>query len=162
MLVLLWECGLVSKWWPPKPIEQNKSLASFVLHFKTSPTIVKKLPSTVQPPLVSTETSSHKKDTPEDLPLPEAAMLNLQVLHGCGSKPMGSDFWGSCTTHFRTYFSGDWDVHWGDDLDFDPWPHVDFLWSPSMGLADRTHWDVSRLRRQVLQARTPFLQSGFL
>ena len=22
-------------------------------------------------------------------------------------------FWGRCTTHFRTYFSGDWDVHWG-------------------------------------------------
>ena len=21
------------------------------------------------------------------------------------------------------YFSGDWDVHWGYDLDFDPWPH---------------------------------------
>ena len=20
---------------------------------------------------------------------------------------------GRCTTHFRTYFSGDWDVHWG-------------------------------------------------
>ena len=20
------------------------------------------------------------------------------------------------------YFSGDWDVHWGYDLDFDPWP----------------------------------------
>ena len=33
--------------------------------------------------------------------------------------------WGRCTTHFRTYFSGDWDVHWGYDLDldFDPWPH---------------------------------------
>ena len=22
------------------------------------------------------------------------------------------------------YFSGDWDVHWGYDLDFDPWPNV--------------------------------------
>ena len=31
-------------------------------------------------------------------------------------------FWGRCTTHFRTYFGGDWDVHWGYDLDFDPWP----------------------------------------
>ena len=30
-----------------------------------------------------------------------------------GSKPM-VPFWGfRCTTHFRTYFSGDWDVHWG-------------------------------------------------
>ena len=37
---------------------------------------------------------------------------------------------GSFTTHYRTYFSGDslilvyfsgdWDVHWGYDLDFDP------------------------------------------
>ena len=31
--------------------------------------------------------------------------------HGCGSKPM--------VTHFRTYFSGDWHVHWGYDLDVD-------------------------------------------
>ena len=22
------------------------------------------------------------------------------------------------------YFSWDWDVHWGYDLDFDPWPNV--------------------------------------
>ena len=22
------------------------------------------------------------------------------------------------------YFSGGWDVDWGYDLDFDPWPHV--------------------------------------
>ena len=31
-------------------------------------------------------------------------------------------FWlaGEFTTHFRTDFSGDWDVHWGYDLDFDP------------------------------------------
>ena len=27
-----------------------------------------------------------------------------------------------CTTHFRTDFSGDWDVHLGYDLGFDPWP----------------------------------------
>ena len=30
---------------------------------------------------------------------------------------------GEFTTHFTTY-SGNWDVHWGYDLDFDPWPHV--------------------------------------
>ena len=30
------------------------------------------------------------------------------------SEAMGSHFGvGECTTHFRTYFSGDWDVHWG-------------------------------------------------
>ena len=34
----------------------------------------------------------------------------------------GIPFWGRFTTHFRTYFSGDWDVHWGYDLDCDPWP----------------------------------------
>ena len=30
-------------------------------------------------------------------------------------------FWGRCTTHFRTYFSGDWDIHWGYDLGFGTW-----------------------------------------
>ena len=40
---------------------------------------------------------------------------------GCGSKPM-APFWGRCTTHFRTYFGGDWDVYWGYDMDFDPRP----------------------------------------
>ena len=29
---------------------------------------------------------------------------------------------GELTTHVRTYFGGDWDVHWGYDLGFDPWP----------------------------------------
>ena len=28
-------------------------------------------------------------------------------------KTNGIPFWGRCTTHFRTYFSGDWDVYWG-------------------------------------------------
>ena len=28
-------------------------------------------------------------------------------------KTHGISSWGRCTTHFRTYFSGDWDVHWG-------------------------------------------------
>ena len=33
------------------------------------------------------------------------------------SKPMGSHFGvGEFATHFRTYFSGDWDVHWGYGL----------------------------------------------
>ena len=30
-------------------------------------------------------------------------------------------FWDRCTTRL-VYFSGDWDVHWGYDLGFDPWP----------------------------------------
>ena len=38
---------------------------------------------------------------------------------------MGSHFGvGDFTTHFGTYLSGDWDVYWGYDLDFDPWPSV--------------------------------------
>ena len=41
---------------------------------------------------------------------------------GCGCQNrFGIPFWGRCT-HFRTYVSGDWDVRWGYDLDFDPWP----------------------------------------
>ena len=37
----------------------------------------------------------------------------------------GIPFWlvGEFTTHFG--ISGDWDVHWGYDLDFDPWPYVE-------------------------------------
>ena len=38
---------------------------------------------------------------------------------------LGSHFgvFGEFTAHFRTYFSGGWDVHWGYDLDLDPWPY---------------------------------------
>ena len=40
-------------------------------------------------------------------------------------KTNGVPFWlvGEFTTHFRTHFSWDWDVHWGYDLAFDPWPY---------------------------------------
>ena len=31
-------------------------------------------------------------------------------------------FWGGAPP-ILVYFSGDWDVHWGYDLDFDPWPN---------------------------------------
>ena len=47
----------------------------------------------------------------------------------------GIPFWESCTTHFRTYFSGDWDVDWGYDLDFDPWPFLPVCVS-SKGMRD--------------------------
>ena len=44
--------------------------------------------------------------------------------YGRGSTPMGSHFGvGEFTTRFRTYFSGDWDVHWGRDFGFDPWSY---------------------------------------
>ena len=48
----------------------------------------------------------------------------LTNLHGCGGQNPYHFGIGEFTTHFRTYFSGDWDVYWGYDLDFDPWPHV--------------------------------------
>ena len=31
-------------------------------------------------------------------------------------------FWDRCTTHL-SQFSGDWDVHWGGNQGFDPWPN---------------------------------------
>ena len=58
--------------------------------------------------------------------------------YGCGSTPMGSHFGvGEFTTHFRTDFSGDWDVHWGYDLAFDPWPYVKRGACASEGLHQR-------------------------
>ena len=48
--------------------------------------------------------------------------------------------WGRCTTHFRTYFSGDWNVHWGYDLDFEPWPNE--YESPRIAKIDATANDV--------------------
>ena len=39
-------------------------------------------------------------------------------------KTSGIPFWGigEFATHFRTYFSGDWDVHLAN-RGFDPWPY---------------------------------------
>ena len=41
-----------------------------------------------------------------------AQAFNMESL---SVKTNGIPFWlvGEFTTHFRTYFSGDWDVHWG-------------------------------------------------
>ena len=41
----------------------------------------------------------------------------------CGGQNRVGSHFGRCSTHFRAYFSGDLDVHWGHDLDFDPWPN---------------------------------------
>ena len=42
---------------------------------------------------------------------------SFRLQYGCGSKPMASHLGvGEFTTHFRTYFSGDWDVHWGYEI----------------------------------------------
>ena len=49
--------------------------------------------------------------------LPTRQESRIPSPYGGGSKPMGSHFGvGEFTTHFRTYFSGDWDVHWGYGL----------------------------------------------
>ena len=48
----------------------------------------------------------------------------LGKICGCGSKPMGSHFGAFGAPPMLVYVSGDWDVHWGYDLGFDPWPCV--------------------------------------
>ena len=34
------------------------------------------------------------------------------------------DHFGVGAPPILVFFSGDWDVHWGYDLAFDPWPHM--------------------------------------
>ena len=61
-------------------------------------------------------------------------------------KTNGIPFWGRCTTHFRTYFSGDWDVHWGlTDLAFDPWPYVLTLFHVS----SKTRVEIPGVRQEL-------------
>ena len=45
--------------------------------------------------------------------------------NGCGGQNRFAIpfWWVGEFAHFRTYFSGDWNIHWGYDLDFDPWPN---------------------------------------
>ena len=59
-------------------------------------------------------------------------------------------FWGRRTTHFRTYFSGDW----GYDLAFDPWPCKtagDADGDGRVGLANAEGEPPSLLSREVSQ-----------
>ena len=51
--------------------------------------------------------------------------------------PRQAAFWGRSTTHL-VHFSGDWDVHWGYDLAFGPWPHVSLAKGPHEGAAAGT------------------------
>ena len=49
--------------------------------------------------------------------------LGLGILaNGDVGQNQGCHFRVGEFTHFRTNFSGDWDVHWGYNLGFDPWP----------------------------------------
>ena len=54
--------------------------------------------------------------------------LSIQ-LRACHATHMavGQNQWyhfGVGASPILVYFSGDWDVHWGYDLDFDPWPYA--------------------------------------
>ena len=43
-----------------------------------------------------------------------------------GTLALGQSQWyhfGVGAPPILVYISWDWDVHWGYDLDFDPWPH---------------------------------------
>ena len=45
------------------------------------------------------------------------------------------------------FFSGDWDVHWGYDLDLDPWPYVpgcDKSSQDFISAAKEAEWDTLR------------------
>ena len=52
----------------------------------------------------------------------------VEVARGLQSQmAVGQNQWyhsGVGAPPILVYFSGDWDVHWGYDLDFDPWPNV--------------------------------------
>ena len=82
----------------------------------------------------------------------EAPRKALVLNGGGGQNRFGIPFWlveftthfraylsGDCgrCTNFRTYLSGDWDVHWGYDLDFDPWPSSISCDSPKSTLPQR-------------------------
>ena len=65
---------------------------------------------------------------------PDVELSSCRWLAGQRANQAGQCPWyhfgvGEFTTHFRTYFSG-WiesDVHWGYDLDLEPWPSVSAL-----------------------------------
>ena len=60
------------------------------------------------------------RNTKPDIPNMAGQIPWKHLVHRSKSR----SFWGRCTTHFGTYFSGDWDVHW-DPIGFDNHSHVD-------------------------------------
>ena len=70
-------------------------------------------------------------------------------------KTNGIQFWGGCTTHFRTYFSGDWDVHYGHVI-FKPGSETRRLSSFNQFLAHLKSW----LRQRVLPLGLSFWVSS--
>ena len=53
---------------------------------------------------------------PDPLPLSQKSSLSASRVQKVG----GWDPFGVGAPPILVYFSGDWDVHWGYDLDFDP------------------------------------------
>ena len=52
--------------------------------------------------------------------------MKLDLHFGVGAPPILVDF------------SGDWDVHWGCDLNFDPWPYIYFTYVSTVSLVCST------------------------
>ena len=63
--------------------------------------------------------ASDQRDVPKDWQQPATPWI--ECVMWLWVKTNGIPFW-EVTTHFRTYFNGDWDVH--GVRDFDPWPCV--------------------------------------
>ena len=76
---------------------------------------IKAMPSFTLPRLQAPASPSPRARTwrrEAHLPYTNMAVGQNQWYHfGVGAPPI------------LVYFSGDWDVHWGYDLDFDPWPY---------------------------------------
>ena len=80
-------------------------------------------------PLQTSDSAISLCDNDLDLRLPAfcaAKGRGLVSRPKMGPMATGQNQWyhfGVCAPPNLVYFSGDWDVHWGYDLDFDPWPH---------------------------------------
>ena len=79
-----------------------------------------------------------------------AAISRCCATNGCdGHNRFGIPFWlvGEFTTRLRTYFSGDWDVHWGTTRDVDPWPDSNWVSSIPAAGCRRSERSLSVVRR---------------
>ena len=57
----------------------------------------------------------------------------------------GQDQWyhfGVGAPPILVYFCGDWDVHWGYDLDFDPWPFTKTILSMTHSCVYNHHYHI--------------------
>ena len=58
-------------------------------------------------------------------------------------------FWGRCTNHSRSYFSGDWDVHWGYGLLTHGQMGMGHLFMPP-GYGSQDSWSVFSIHNSIL------------